>query len=73
MKISFDHQTERIFFGDLECGDIFHDSNNTDIIYIKIPIIADEYNCVRLDNGEPDFCYYDEEVIPVEYEFRVLN
>lgn len=73
MKITFDRQTEKMIFDDLGCGDIFHDHNNADIIYIKIPEITDNYNCVRLDTGEPDYYYYDDEVFPVEYEFRVLN
>ena len=73
MKITFDRQIEQMIFDDLMCGDIFRNSYAGKILYMKIPEFHENYNCVQIDNGEPDFFYADDEVFPVDYEFRVTD
>lgn len=60
-------------FEDIQRGDVFFQD---DILYMKIPAISDEccddYNAVRLDDG--DLCYFDDgEIIePInEIEIKV--
>ena len=74
MEINFERQVEQgVEFGSLMVGDIFRDTPNSNLIYMKIPDFHEEYNCIRLDNGEPDFFYNQDIVHLAEYEFWIKN